>query len=95
MEENHEEFVRGITRLLEQRPGCNVMVVIHGIMGVEIMVNFLNPAIEFGMLDLAKLTIANRIQEMTRIQNTTRTESIAEGIQQHIDATTGKKDRMN
>ena len=57
MEQTHQEFVAGLTRLLAAREGCGIMVLIDGPTGLEIMCTSTNFAYEFGLLDVARLTI--------------------------------------
>lgn len=78
-----------MTRLLSERLDCHVMLIVHGPQtGIEILENFVrNLPMEFGLLDLARLTIAQRMQQELGVTNTAFSETqVKEGVDQHMAA---------
>ena len=54
----HEEFLQAVQNHLKERPDCPIMIVVHSHGGLEVQCNFVDYALQFRMLDLAKMTTA-------------------------------------
>lgn len=62
----HEEFMQAVQNHLKERDGCPVMVIIQSPMGMEMQVNFMNYALQLGLLEIAKMTTAIAFERQTQ-----------------------------
>ena len=51
---------------MKEREGCPVIVIIHASHGLEIQVNFMDFALQMGILDVAKMTTAIAFEQQVR-----------------------------
>ena len=54
----HEEFVAAVQNHLKEREGCPVILIVHSPHGLEMQLNFMDYALQLGILDVAKMTTA-------------------------------------
>lgn len=52
----HEEFMQAIQNHLKEREGCPIIVIVHTRAGLEMQINFMDFALQSGILDIAKRT---------------------------------------
>lgn len=93
MEQNHQEFVAGVTRLLSQREGCGVMVIIDGPNGLEIASTSPSFSFHFGILDAAKLTVGMNYQRAS--EESIRSGQTAAIIKDIANTVDGKEEKPN
>jgi hypothetical protein len=62
----HEGFIQAVSNHLKEREGCPVLVIVHAPHGVEIQCNFMDFAMQMGLLDVAKMTTAIAFDRQTR-----------------------------
>ena len=62
----HEGFMQAVQNHLKEREGCPVLVIVHTPHGVEIQCNFMDFAMQMGLLDVAKMTTAIAFDRQTR-----------------------------
>ena len=53
---NHEEFLQAVQNHLKERPDCPIIVLVHSPTGLEMQLNFMDYALQVGILDIAKRT---------------------------------------
>ena len=64
--DNHEEFCEGVRNHLREREGCPILVIAHTPTGMEIQTNFMDFAMQMGILDIAKMTTAIAFEQSSR-----------------------------
>jgi hypothetical protein len=52
----HEEFLQAVQNHLKERPDCPIIVIVHTRAGLEMQINFMDFALQSGILDIAKRT---------------------------------------
>ena len=62
----HEQFMLAVQNHLRERENCPVMVIVHSPMGLEIQANFMDYALQMGILDVAKMTTMIAFEQQTR-----------------------------
>jgi len=62
----HEGFMLAVQNHLKERENCPVMVIVHSPMGLEIQANFMDYALQMGILDVAKMTTMIAFEQQTR-----------------------------
>jgi hypothetical protein len=55
---NHEEFLQAVQNHLKEREGCAIMILVHSPQGLEVQANFMDFAMQMGMLHIASMTTA-------------------------------------
>jgi hypothetical protein len=55
---NHEEFMLAVQNHLKERPDCPVLLIVHTPNGIELQGNFVDFALQMGILDIAKMSTA-------------------------------------
>ena len=63
---NHEEFMQAVQNHLKDRPDCPIVVIVHSPHGLEIQLNFMDYALQMGILDVAKMTTAIAFDQQAR-----------------------------
>ena len=53
----HEEFLQAIQNHLKGREGCPITLIVHTAMGLEMQFNFLDYALQEGILNIARETV--------------------------------------
>lgn len=71
MTPEHDEWMRGIKRVMDDHVGCPTIVVINDPSGLKVIANFDNYALQMGMFDIAKLLTGMRFQESCKLQSQT------------------------
>lgn len=64
--ESHQQFVEMVSNHLKEREGCPTMVIVHTPHGLEIQCNFVDFAVQMGVLDIAKMTVSIAFGRQTR-----------------------------
>jgi hypothetical protein len=85
---NHEEFMQAVQNHLKERPDCPIIVIVHSPAGLEMQINFIDFALQMGILDIAKMTTALAFERQTREgfktgENQMMLSSIADAINQN------------
>ena len=62
----HEGFIQAVSNHLKEREGCPALVLVHTPHGIEIQCNFMDFAMQMGLLDVAKMTTAIAFDRQTR-----------------------------
>ena len=65
-EEQHQEFINGIARLLSARPQAGVMLLIASPSGLEVLSSSSDFVFQFGLLRAADETLTTRYREQSR-----------------------------
>ena len=53
---NHEEFLQAVQNHLKERPDCPIIVIVHSRAGLEMQINFMDFALQMGVLRAAMKT---------------------------------------
>lgn len=89
-----EEFRQAVQRHLEQRENFPTIVIVHSPHGIEIQCNFIDFAMQVGILDIAKLTTVIAFEQQAREgYKTGENQMIVSGIKDIVDP--DPKKRMN
>jgi hypothetical protein len=62
----HEGFMQAVQNHLKEREGCPIIVIVHSASGLEIQTNFMDYALQMGILDVSKMTTALAFERQTR-----------------------------
>ena len=62
----HEEFLQAVQNHLKEREGCPIVILVHTQMGMEMQLNFMDYAMQMGILDVAKMTTAIAFDRQAR-----------------------------
>jgi hypothetical protein len=62
----HEEFMQAVQNHLKEREGCPIIVIVHSPSGLEMQINFMDFALQLGILDIAKMTTALAFDRQAR-----------------------------
>jgi uncharacterized protein (DUF362 family) len=62
----HEQFMLAVQNHLKEREGCPVMVIVHSPTGLEMQFNFMDYALQMGILDVAKMSTMIAFERQTR-----------------------------
>jgi hypothetical protein len=54
----HEEFMQAVQNHLKDREGCPIIVIVHTPAGLEMQINFMDYALQMGLIEVARLTTA-------------------------------------
>ena len=63
---NHEEFMKAIQNHLKEREGCPVILLVHTPAGLEIQANFMDYALQTGVLDIARTSTLLAFERQAR-----------------------------
>ena len=63
---NHEEFMLAVQNHLKERPDCPVLVIVHTPHGTELQGNFVDFALQMGILEVAKRATAIAFDQSAR-----------------------------
>ncbi len=64
----HEEFLQAVYNHLKEREGCPIVVIVHSLTGMEMQMNFMDYAIQMGMMKAAKMTVESAFRRQLEIQ---------------------------
>ena len=62
----HEEFMLAVQNHLKEREGCPIIILVHTPVGMEMQFNFMDYAMQMGILDVAKMTTAIAFDRQAR-----------------------------
>ena len=62
----HEEFMLAVQNHLKEREGCPIIILVHTPVGMEMQLNFMDYAMQMGILDVAKMTTAIAFDRQAR-----------------------------
>jgi hypothetical protein len=69
-EENlREKFIAAVSSRIRDTEGCPVIVLVHTPAGLEIHSNFVDFALQMGVLDIAKMVTAVQFEQIIRAAN--------------------------
>lgn len=77
---------------MKERPDCPVMVIIHSQAGLEIQCNFIDFALQMGILDVARMTTTLAFEQQARAGfKTGENQVMVSNIRDAIDPEKKKK----
>jgi len=62
----HEGFMQAVQNHLKEREGCPIIVIVHSPMGLEMQVNFIDFALQIGVLKVASKTTSIAFEKQAR-----------------------------
>lgn len=71
MTPEHEDWMKGINRVMQDHEGCPMLILINDPNGMKLIANFDNFALQMGTLDIAKMLTAMRFQAASSAQSQT------------------------
>jgi hypothetical protein len=89
----HEEFAQAIQNHLKAREGCAIILIVHTQLGLEMQFNFLDYALQEGILNIARETVLAAYRRQIE-------ETLKNGVQQMMvsniqDAMDPNKKKVN
>ena len=63
---DNEGFIQSVQNHLKEREGCPAILIIHSPQGLEIQMNFMDYALQIGVLESAKITTALTFERQVR-----------------------------
>jgi hypothetical protein len=64
----HDDWIKGINRVMSDHEGCPMLVIINDPSGLKLIANFENFALQIGLMDMGKILTAMRFQQACAVQ---------------------------
>jgi hypothetical protein len=62
----HDEFLESVLKHLRERENCPILIIVQAPHGLEMHTNFASFPLQFGLLDIAKMTASMHFERETR-----------------------------